>query len=841
MLLPKKDRDRSPHQSTGGSLRREFCLGLAFVLLSVVVVFQFFSLQRVQRSHQRSLDSYLQHRERHHGGLPDGRLVVITPFHGGDVDDLKESLSVGWYHRCRHNEAAKRNIDLVLYYAGGEDKHSLGAWETVLPALTGRCFRNVKLAFAWLTDEENVYPMGPTLMFYKMFVDERVSAQFAEYDVAALVEWDVTILDNNAFDTLWDTAFTHEQFWVKGATLKGATFHETAKVPAYQSILGHINGNGLYNLNSVEFKEYVKFTMTRYPPHLVSYDVALWQVMNDFPYSWLMWQRFISKFKHVDMIMNAGVDLDPQDLMQQWLRKDPGMPQLIHVRMSDDKRFQPFMEGYGIHEYHPARDAVCSEKDVHIKHTKYVYDHTCVVGIKQRWSGHNCSGSCRLCYEDLDAARAAERKLYTTQSKHESGVHEDLGSCGMRPHVMMCNTRRPPSSANCSLQCISKKESVCDYRCIAQSDSYDVHGCGFRNYGRTCRYCFTDPHIARSAGGDRFTQNVIMCDTLEPPLTEDCEEQLGKIASPTYESDLVKSDEEEMQIARQEPKAGEFLGARNASIEDMHVARKLGEKNRVDVKLNTTSLDAPVSANVCIFLRSDMSTISILSRALQSIGQHWAGSHVVIVTPLADRRTLETNLQKMVGNRNTLTVAPVQDVRLSALYADKLCGEGTDYIFYMQAGAVLSRTVLGKDIFDAKGRLLVQWQDPKHYADHAIVDDWIRGASHLLGWTSPIFTWSQDTVLPASVNRDLRRFLKSRWGWQRNELYLIVWQVPKVNMIELLCSFAYGRPPVSSLEKKSVGVRFYNPESWTKQHVLLTEVSVWDVPILKPLYTSYVS
>lgn len=41
--------------------------------------------------------------------------------------------------------------------------------------------------------QENVYPKGPSVQFYKMFLDEDVRRQFAEYDALAVIEWDVIV------------------------------------------------------------------------------------------------------------------------------------------------------------------------------------------------------------------------------------------------------------------------------------------------------------------------------------------------------------------------------------------------------------------------------------------------------------------------------------------------------------------------------------------------------------------------------------------------------------------------------------------------------------------------
>lgn len=94
--------------------------------------------------------------------------------------------------------------------------------------------------------QENVYPIGPSLQFYKLFLSKEVSGEFAQYDAIASLEWDVVVAHDKSFERLYHAAFTTaEPFWVKGSTLAGTEFHETATVPHMWFILGHLNGNAI--------------------------------------------------------------------------------------------------------------------------------------------------------------------------------------------------------------------------------------------------------------------------------------------------------------------------------------------------------------------------------------------------------------------------------------------------------------------------------------------------------------------------------------------------------------------------------------------------------------------
>ncbi len=92
-----------------------------------------------------------------------------------------------------------------------------------------------------------------------------------------------------------------EPFWVKGSTLEGVNFHETVVLPESRHVLGHINGNAIYNNTDPAFVEFVNFTVARWE-YSQSYDVALWSTISDFPYSWPLWQRFARKFVAIDLV-----------------------------------------------------------------------------------------------------------------------------------------------------------------------------------------------------------------------------------------------------------------------------------------------------------------------------------------------------------------------------------------------------------------------------------------------------------------------------------------------------------------------------------------------------------
>lgn len=140
------------------------------------------------------------------------------------------------------------------------------------------------------------------MQFYKLFLDVEVRRQVAAYDALALIEWDVIVGHNRSFGMLYRAAFSGiEPFWVKGSILEGTNFHETVMSHEQRYMLGHINGNAIYNNTDPSFVEFVNYTFIKWN-HEHSYDVALWATIADFPYSWPLWQRFSRKFVKTNLV-----------------------------------------------------------------------------------------------------------------------------------------------------------------------------------------------------------------------------------------------------------------------------------------------------------------------------------------------------------------------------------------------------------------------------------------------------------------------------------------------------------------------------------------------------------
>lgn len=140
------------------------------------------------------------------------------------------------------------------------------------------------------------------MQFYKLFLDDDVRQHFTEYDAISIIEWDVLVARETSFKQLYHASFNvPEPFWVKGSVLAGTNFHNTAINADMWHVLGHINGNAIYNNNDPAFVEFVEYTLARWD-YQYPYDVALWATIADFPYSWPLWQRYSTKFVTTNLV-----------------------------------------------------------------------------------------------------------------------------------------------------------------------------------------------------------------------------------------------------------------------------------------------------------------------------------------------------------------------------------------------------------------------------------------------------------------------------------------------------------------------------------------------------------
>ncbi|CAM9634328.1 unnamed protein product, partial [Scytosiphon promiscuus] len=467
------------------------------------------------------------------GGKGEHRLLgVVVPTHAGDTVETIQSLEK-WPSKCTEDTLA--HVDLVIYKAEEYDRRIENELLPRFRATAGRCFADTRIVFGGLSKEENVYPTGASEQFYKMYLDKNVSKALARYDVLGIIEHDVVVAHEDSFSQLYQSAFgSSHPYWVKGSVLAGKNFHETATISGFWNILGHINGNALYNNTDPAFTEFVQYTQTRWrytleepgkPPvtkYRFPYDVALWATIADFPYSWPLWQRYAERFMNSHLIANIGfVDVDGRTITDAVTRDTL----FIHgsSKAGGSKKFAAAIAAASLAEAHAGLDKklrknsgdntdedglpvcteTCSSRSQALSGpgTSQVCDSSCLAGGEQgvRFDGYLCGAgdpslygeSCRTCYTDEDLAREAERILRLGLSV--DSVDDDAFAHNMRhqPRQQMLQQRPQENGGS---------------------------GDGGSGVG------------GGSGSGSMYDQeedgrHVIMCDTMRPPTSRECSQK----------------------------------------------------------------------------------------------------------------------------------------------------------------------------------------------------------------------------------------------------------------------------------------------------------------------------
>ncbi|CAN0201368.1 unnamed protein product, partial [Ectocarpus sp. 12 AP-2014] len=387
------------------------------------------------------------------------RLGVVVPAYKGDLARAVSSLE-RWPAKC--SPLTLENADLVLYYAEEESSGTASALDSI-SSTAGRCFSRTRIVYANLAEEDDIYPQGPSVMFYNMFLDEDVRSSLSEYDALSIVEWDVLVASDNSFEELYHAAFrVNEEFWVKGSNLEGTSFHSNADAIEMWQVLGHINGNAIYNNDDPAFVEYVEYTRSRWG-YEHPYDVALWMTISDFPYSWPLYQRYSSKFVVTNLISSVGYEHVNHDTVSDAVA---GKTLFIHGSSVDEGNVASYEATEGDASVDVAATQRHLTEDVPKWKTQEKWRNNTVPKWKrnQKWKTKKDDG--------VPKWRANQKwKKQYEDSPDEEGC---LDGC---EYTSKDGT----------------KGRVCDSNC-SRGDAYGTLGCGAKSgkYGAECRACYND-------------------------------------------------------------------------------------------------------------------------------------------------------------------------------------------------------------------------------------------------------------------------------------------------------------------------------------------------------------
>jgi hypothetical protein len=144
-------------------------------------------------------------------------------------------------------------------------------------------------------------------MFFKLLLEERLrDGELAGYGHVMWMEWDTRPVRPLWLDAIANTAAQggSDSFWVRGSHCHGKGLDSTVLYEENRSWVGHINGNAIYHLRDPEFHTFLRLVMERDPPtdYWRPFDIAIWKVLNDFPYSWRLYQAYGHKFQYSEFV-----------------------------------------------------------------------------------------------------------------------------------------------------------------------------------------------------------------------------------------------------------------------------------------------------------------------------------------------------------------------------------------------------------------------------------------------------------------------------------------------------------------------------------------------------------
>ncbi|KAJ3069576.1 hypothetical protein HDU98_007368 [Podochytrium sp. JEL0797] len=259
--------------------------------------------------------------ERH---LPSLRLALIIPFTHSESARVLNNLATSWttHPPCDPTTHASYHVltDLVFYYHKDilhYAPHLIKQLQTsVQKSPYHACFASIRFVNALLTDEEDVYPLGASKMFFHLFrtlstgplLRDHHSRTSASHHHQAFyyMEPDNTPCRRNWLDRIYEESAIPGDFWMRGSILRD----RNPRVGDW-SFSDHLNGNALYRADDARFIEFVLRVEKEMEMdeggrlYLNSYDIALDLVRrNRSLVEWVDYAEMAAKFQFTETVQN---------------------------------------------------------------------------------------------------------------------------------------------------------------------------------------------------------------------------------------------------------------------------------------------------------------------------------------------------------------------------------------------------------------------------------------------------------------------------------------------------------------------------------------------------------
>jgi len=235
------------------------------------------------------------------------RLVLVIPFIEGHIDRVLSNIE-RWqkYIPCQPHRGYHQFIDLLFYYH--KDITSVrGLVGTLKSAISShkeisQCFSVIRFANARLNDEEDVYPLGASRMFFRLMGMNTIN----KYNYMYYMEPDNLPCKQYWLDRIYEeaTIVGGESLWMRGSIIRNGV-----SMVGTWTFGEHMNGNAIYRLDSQQFFDFLALVENELNgdpgKYVESYDIAIYLVRkNRTLIPWDEFTRTASKFQYTDLVQN---------------------------------------------------------------------------------------------------------------------------------------------------------------------------------------------------------------------------------------------------------------------------------------------------------------------------------------------------------------------------------------------------------------------------------------------------------------------------------------------------------------------------------------------------------
>ncbi|CAN0358219.1 unnamed protein product [Ectocarpus sp. 12 AP-2014] len=429
---------------------------------------------------------------------------------------------------------------------------------------------------------------------------------------------------------------------------------------------------------------------------------------------------------------------------------------------------------------------------------------------------------------------------------------------------------------------------VCDDTC-EDGDPYGFLGCDTNDgqYGGNCRYCFNDVDSALEF--DAQDNRAIMCDTLLPVDVNSRRLVDSSLSIDVYSRRLVDSSLPVDVYSRRLVDSSLPVDVYSRRLADSSLpvdvySRRLADSSLpVDVYSrrladspeamasaphpsagalpSSARHSAPTGAtdkqalafaqaakspftedvaygSLCAFIAARAGEVDEWAVTVSSIQKFAPGMRAAVA---AEEEAVHL-YERSVGSLPGVTVASTRSALTASLYADRYCGgtKATSLIMYVTRGSTFSRPLTSKDTHSPRGDLLVAHSSSASASHH--VAQLAKQTASVLALSEggaappsplplpPSFTFGTDLMLPVGANADLRDLFASKGD--KATFQQAVQTLADLDDLaavpQALAALQYSRQPE--------GVWFLDPQAWVSEH-LFKQVSIWDIPLVKPRFT----